>query len=255
MSRSPADITLIKAETYHGRHGEIDNAFRYRFDALRVPVSRPAVSPSRLLSVGRKGLFSFMPTDHGDGGDLKSYVRKIAQDHGFDRYCDGEITLIAQPRFLGYVFNPVSFWMFQDRNGDLRVVLAEVNNTFGERHTYLCHHEDFAPIHAKDRLTARKIFHVSPFQDVAGRYTFRFRLNDGYVGIWIDLRHGNQGVFASMTGNFETVNATSLIKSAVTRPFGALRVMALIHWQALKLKIKGGRYRRLPEQNPQRISR
>ncbi len=250
-----SDIKLIKAETYHARHGEIENAFRYRFDALIVPVTQEPNCPSALLGVNRKGVFSFHASDHGDGQGLLQYARKRAREHGFDKICDGKTLLIAQPRFLGYVFNPVSFWLFFDKDNNLRVVLAEVNNTFGERHTYLCHHDDFAPIYGSDKITARKLFHVSPFQDVAGKYTFRFRVNDGFVGVWIDLKHGSQGVFASMTGPIKTISTPILIKSAFTRPLGALRVMALIHWQALKLKIKGGKYRRLPPQNPQRISR
>ena len=255
MTLETADIRLIQAETFHGRHGAIKNAFRYRFDALMVPVSRLAKSPSRWLTIDRPGLISFFAKDHGDGGDLLKYARRLAKKYGFSDICDGQINLIAQPRFLGYGFNPVSFWTFQDGCGGLRVVIAEVSNTFGERHSYLCHHDDFSVIFPKDRIEARKMFHVSPFQDVAGHYSFRFRINDGYVGVWIDHRNQNEGVFASMTGNISPLSSGALLRNAVLKPFGALRVMALIHWQALKLKLKGGRYRRLPVQNPQRISR
>jgi hypothetical protein len=81
--------------------------------------------------------------------------------------------------FFGFVFNPVSFWFCHDRDGALRAVLAEVRNTFGDHHNYLVAHADQRPITAADTLTARKIFHVSPFFPVAGEYRFRFDLGAG----------------------------------------------------------------------------
>ena len=74
----------------------------------------------------------------------------------------------ATKRLLGHVFNPVSFWLCLDAQDTLRVVIAEVSNTFGQRHSYLCYKDDLSPITANDRLCAQKIFHVSPFQPDRG---------------------------------------------------------------------------------------
>ena len=80
----------------------------------------------------------------------------------------GRLMLLAQPRFLGHVFNPVSFWLAHDEEENLVAVIAEVSNTFGDRHSYLCRKSDNSPIGASDRLQATKIFYVSPFQPVEG---------------------------------------------------------------------------------------
>ena len=85
---------------------------------------------------------------------------------------------MTMPRMLGYVFNPVSFWFCRDRSGALRAVLCEVNNTFGESHCYLVHHDDLRPIEPDAWLDGRKAFHVSPFLPVEGGYRFRFRLDE-----------------------------------------------------------------------------
>ena len=76
--------------------------------------------------------------------------------------------LLAQPRIFNHVFNPVSFWMIYDKSDNLRLVIAEVSNTFGDRHSYLCHHDDMSVIKKEQTLTARKVFHVSPFQEMSG---------------------------------------------------------------------------------------
>ena len=87
---------------------------------------------------------------------------------------DGEVVLHAFPRMLGYVFNPVSFWVCHDREGRVRAVLCEVCNTFGEQHNYLLAHPDGRPLVSGETLRARKVLHVSPFCEVKGGYRFRF---------------------------------------------------------------------------------
>ena len=86
----------------------------------------------------------------------------------------GEIVLYAFPRMLGYVFNPVSFWVCHDDGGAVRAVLCEVRNTFGERHNYLVAPREGDRMVSGETYTARKVFHVSPFCEVKGRYEFRF---------------------------------------------------------------------------------
>jgi DUF1365 family protein len=92
--------------------------------------------------------------------------------------CDGDVVLMTLPRMLGYVFNPVSFWFCRDGLGALRAVLCGVNNSFGEHHCYLVHHDDHRPIAPAAWLEGRKVFHLSPFLPVEGGYRLRFRLDD-----------------------------------------------------------------------------
>ena len=103
---------------------------------------------------------------------------------------------------LGHVFNPVSFWLCRDAGGALRVVIAEVTNTFGDRHSYLCYRDDREPIERTDTLTATKIFHVSPFQPVEGGYAFRFDIRPDKIGIWIDYTSGNGGLIATLRSDW-----------------------------------------------------
>ena len=106
---------------------------------------------------------------------------------------------MTMPRLFGYVFNPVSFWFCRDRDGRLRAVLCEVNNTFGEHHCYLVHHDDRRPIEADAWLDGRKAFHVSPFLPVEGSYRFRFRLDAERAHVDVNY-HDDAGADAGHLG-------------------------------------------------------
>ena len=95
-------------------------------------------------------------------------------------------------------------------------------------------------------LTATKILHVSPFQPVEGGYTFRFDIGPDKIGIWIDYSNGDGGLYATLTGPRKPLTNRAILMACLRRPFGSRRVLALIHWQALKLAIKGARYRPRP---------
>lgn len=255
MNKKNISIKLVKAQTFHGRRGSIKNIFRYRLDCILIPITKQIRSPASLLKINKFGLFSIHDKDHGEGKPLQDFVKMIIRKYGFTDTCDGITYLLTQPRFLGYLFNPVSFWFLCSKDGNLRVVLAEVNNTKGERHIYICHHDDFAPIKKSDRIATQKIFYVSPFQEMSGKYEFRFKMDSEQIGAWIDYQNGDEGVYTTLTGNIQSLTFLSALRSAITVPFGALRVITLIYWQALKLKLKGGQYRDAPKQNEKRISR
>jgi uncharacterized protein len=139
--------------------------------------------------------------------------------------------------------------------GVLRAVIAEVTNTFGDRHSYLCAHDDLREITKAETLAATKIFHVSPFQPIEGGYTFRFDITPDQVGIWIDYSRGNGGLIATLTGARKPLTTVGILRAALRRPFGSRRVLALIHWQALKLWWKGATYRPRPEPPEPEVSR
>jgi DUF1365 family protein len=134
-------------------------------------------------------------------------------------------------------------------------VIAEVSNTFGDRHSYLCHRDDLAPITREDLLVAQKIFHVSPFQPVEGGYQFRFDIRADRIGIWIDYTAGQGGLVATLTGPRRPLTSAAILWAALRRPFGARRVLALIHWQALKLWWKGAGYRPHPKPPADEVTR
>jgi uncharacterized protein len=247
------DVQHIRGETFHGRKGAVTNRFRYRVDYVLLD-PETARGP-RLFSRNRGNLTSLHDTDHGGApgqGRGIAWARNVLSDHGINA---ARILLLAQPRVLGHVFNPVSFWLAEGSDGALLAVIAEVSNTYGDRHSYLCAHADRGPIRPEHTLTAAKIFHVSPFQPVEGQYQFRFDIRPDRIGIWIDYTSPKGGVFTNLIGPRVPLTNRGIIRACLRRPFGSRRVLALIHWQALKLAIKGARFRSRPAPPPNEVSR
>ena len=239
-------VDHIEGHTYHGRKGQVRNAFRYGVDYVLLDAEAELETPG-LFSRNRRNLFSVWDRDHGGRpgeGQGANWLRDVLKSRGLD--APARIMLLTQPRVLGHVFNPVSFWLCYDRQGGLFAVLAEVTNTFGERHSYLCHKPDGAAIGPSDRLAASKIFYVSPFQPVGGGYVFRFDIRTNRIGIWIDYNQKNGGLIATLTGNRRALTNGAILRAALRRPFGSRRVLGLIHWQALKLWLKRAGYRVRP---------
>jgi uncharacterized protein len=154
---------------------------------------------------------------------------------------------MTMPRMLGYVFNPVSFWFCRDRAGALRAVLCEVNNTFGESHCYLVHHDDRRPIEPDAWLKGRKVFHVSPFLPVEGGYRFRFRLDEGHAHVDVNY-HDQEGLMlaTSVGGRREALSDARVLRRFLGNPMMTLAVVVRIHWQALHLLCKRARFHRKP---------
>ena len=245
----------IKAHTYHGRKGPVSNAFRYAIDYVLIDLAADIHLP-RLFSRNRFNLMSLCDSDHGgtpkDGRGL-AWARDVLTAQNLPG--QEQILLLAQPRLLGHVFNPVSFWLCLDTHDKLRVVIAEVSNTFGQRHSYLCYKDDLSPITAKDRLRAQKIFHVSPFQPVEGDYRFQFDIGAQRIGISIEYLRAGGGLIATLVGPRQPLSNVSILGGFLRRPLGSRRVLALIHWQAVKLWLRKARFRSCPEVPQSDISR
>lgn len=235
-------VDHIAGHTYHGRKGEIDNAFRYSVDyVLFDPEAR--VKTPLLFSMNRPNVTNWRRRDHGGEpgkGTGVSWVRAQFDELGVPQ--PERIELLTQPRVLGHVFNPVSFWFCFDDKDQLFAVVAEVTNTFGTRHSYLCHKSDLSPIRPTDRIVADKLMHVSPFQKIEGVYTFRFDYRADRVGVWIDYTRDNGGLIATLTGTRRPLGNRAILWALVRRPFGARRAFALIVWQAAKLWVKKARF-------------
>lgn len=250
-----ATVDHIAGHTYHGRKGAVENAFRYSIDYVLCDAEARPRTPF-LFGRNRAGLTSLQDRDHGGPpgkGAGAAWARDVLAEHnvaGVQR-----IDLLAQPRVMGHVFNPVSFWLCRTGEGALIAVIAEVTNTYGDRHSYICFHEDLRPIAPEDHLKATKILYVSPFQPVEGGYTFRFDIRKDRIGIWIDYTAGNGGLIATLTGKRKPLTNGGILRAMIRRPFGARRVLALIHWQALKLWWKGAAFRTRPMPPEKEVSR
>ncbi len=233
----------------HERHVQAHNRFIYPTAFLRLPLSRLATLRAPLLGIERGNVFSFRNRDHGarDGSPLLPWIQTLLRAQGLAELCDGEIVLQTMPRIFGFVFNPVSFWFCHDRAGALRVVLAEVSNTFGERHNYLVHHPDQRPIVAGDELRATKCFHVSPFFPVRGEYRFRFEQRGAVHAVSIDLWDGSELQLSTrLSGRAQALDGGAMRKWLARQPFMTLGVVARIHWQALRLALRRVSFFRKP---------
>ena len=247
-------VDHIAGQTFHGRKGDVQNAFRYSVDYVLLDAEREVRTPA-LFSRNGRNLTALDDVDHGGApkaGRGAVWVREVLAQHDISNV--DQILLLAQPRTFGHVFNPVSFWLCYNGSKDLICVIAEVSNTFGDRHSYLCHHADLSPILPDHRLCAKKIFHVSPFQPVEGGYVFRFDINDDRIGIWIDYNRPKGGLLATLTGPRKPLTNRAILRSALRRPLGSRRVLGLIHWQALKLWTKKVSYRPRPAPPSQEVS-
>ncbi len=191
----------------------------------------------RLFGLDRWWPVAFHAKDHGDGrADLRSYVEEVLRDSGLDFRPD-RIALLCYPRLFGYAFNPLSVYYCYDEDGEVRAVLYEVNNTFGERHSYLIPADGDA--RGRVRQRCRKRFYVSPFMEVEGDYDFELILPGDRVKVGVDLsRNGDLMLRASFTGLAEPLNDGKIVKAVIRLPFMAVKVMTGIHWEALKLWLK-----------------
>ena len=245
---------LIQGQVMHKRTLPKVNAFSYGIYYLALNLDALNNMP---LAYNRFAAMSFYDKDHGarDGSDLKIWAKKILDDFDLHK-ADGEIVLVCMPRIFGYVFNPVSFWVCYDASGDIRAILSEVHNTFGERHTYICAHDDQRPITDTDIMAADKDFHVSPFLERTGHYRFRFKASDRSFGAWIDYYNNeeNKQLITSLLGTFSPMMKKDLRHVFWRYPLVPMKAILLIHWQALKIITKRIPYISKPQQNEKTIT-
>lgn len=225
-----------QGQVHHLRLRPAVHQFRYASYFLMLPMRAWRDAPQTALARNRFTGISFFDRDHGDGGnDSLAWIEALLEAEGVHD-ADGEIWLQTYPRVLGYVFKPVSFWYALRRDGSLAAVVAEVNNTFGERHCYLL----AGPEVAWGRtLTARKALHVSPFCRVEGGYQFRFARSADRVTARIE-HHDAEGalVITSLSGQLAPATAAEQRSVFWGYPLMTFGVIARIHWQALQLWLK-----------------
>ena len=240
----PAPVAQIGiGRVRHLRLRPVVHAFDYPTWFLMLPLRQLRRQPVPALHRNRSGWVSFHDADHGDGGpDCLAWIDARLQAEGISD-AQGEVWLHTYPRMLGHAFKPVSFWYCHRPDGSLAAVLAEVNNTFGGRHSYLLAGPQLA--YGRD-LEARKAFPVSPFCQVTGSYRFRFMRTDaGPAGqatrtvarISHDDGHGPL-LLTSVSGHLAPLTPATLRAALWRMPLLTLGVVARIHWQALRLLLR-----------------
>ena len=205
------------------------NRFHYPTFYLRIPMRSRRLDPSLLKKQGvGDNSFSWISFYDQDYGDRSLSALEWVEDLLKMNQCnevDGEIWLHTFPRVFGYVFNPVSFWFCHSSSGDLKAIVAEVNNTFGERHAYLLQSPSSTNILWGQVLTTKKIFHVSPFFDVIGHYRFRFMKQDGsavhpkFVSRIDYFQEDRHTLMTSVSGSEFDLNYSSKMRAIISFPF------------------------------------
>jgi DUF1365 family protein len=231
----------------HRRLGDVPYRFSYPVFSLLLDVDRLEASATRLLRIDRFGVLAFHRSDHGprDGSALRPWAEGVLARAGI-ALDGGSIQLLCFPRVFGYVFNPLSVWYCRHQDGSLRAVIAEVSNTFGEHHCYLLH-DDGHPMPWPVRAQATKCFHVSPLLGMQCDYRFEFA--EPGAELRVVIRQSEQGeprLIASQIGRARSLTDRALLRALLRTPLMPFKVMAAIHWQALKIWLRGARFHRKP---------
>lgn len=223
---------------WHARQQPVKNCFHYASYFMLLPMRAAQGEPVAHRVAQRWGPLSFDGRDHGIGqADPVPWLDGILRNCGVTE-AKGPLWLQTYPRVLGYAFKPVSFWLACDTQGTVQAVVAEVNNTFGERHCYVMKNP------AMDGLTsawADKVFHVSPFCSVEGQYAFRFLWpqDQHRLSIEVDLhQHGQLVLRTGIGGQLQDLTPASAWRAFWAVPLMTFGVVLRIHWQAMRLALK-----------------
>lgn len=228
---------LYRGLVTHRRLRPREHSFRYRLFWLLLDLDRleAAASRTRWFSIGRFNLLSFQPRDHGDGSgrDLRAQALEKLAEAGIEGV-DGPIRLLTLPRLLGFVFNPISVYYCHRADGTLAAVIYEVSSTFGERRSYVLPADGERFEHG-----CAKTLHVSPFMRMDMRYAFRGRDPGERLALLID-GHDPEGLLiaTAMKGERRPLSDSEILKAALATPLETLKVVAAIHWEALRLFLK-----------------
>lgn len=248
----PDPIRFYTGRVMHARLKPFGHRFNYSVFTILLDIGRlpeaDAVSP--FFSINRHNLTSFHETDHIDPASgaqtLSAYIQRLLAQAGFPERPD-RVLLLTYPRVFGYVFNPISVYFAYKASGDLLALVYEVRNTFGGHHTYVCGVGQGETSPAGVRQTRPKRLHVSPFIGMGATYHFRVQPPGDTVKIRILETEGGEPVLsATFSGDAERFSTRSLLANIARMPLMTLKVTGGIHWEALKLWLKGARFHRSP---------
>lgn len=252
MSQS---IYMYTSDVMHRRNFPQRYRFDYRVASLLIDIDHidEAVKASPFLSLNRFNLYSIYTKDHGyrDGREWRSWIDAKLDHFGVDKG-KHKIKLLCFPRILGYAFNPLCLWYCYGEDQQLYAIVCEVRNTFGEHHHYVLHNDN-KPYSEKITARKNKQFHVSPFISMNAEYQFILKSPDQKLSIIINEYQNNDLMLtATQMGERKQVSTSQLLYQFVRLPFMSFKIMAMIHWQALKIWLRGGKFHKkpnLPEQD------
>ena len=230
---------IYNGKVIHRRFKPKEHYFKYNVFSLLVDLDELEIIENKIkiFSYNKFNIISFFDKDHGprDDTSLKEWVIKNLKDIGIDNERI-QVKLLCYPRIFGYVFNPLSVFFIYDENSKLISILYEVKNTFGEQHTYIFKTDDEKVI----TNDCTKKFHVSPFIEMECHYYFRVTKPSDKISVIID-QNDKDGklLYASQDGKAKELNEKNLLFSYISHPLMTFKIIAAIHYEALKLWLKG----------------
>jgi len=232
-----AASALYEGFVTHHRLSPRVHKFRYSVFALLIDLDElPRLTEgSRLFKRNAWAALSFFDRDHGDGGDLRQWLDRQLAAHGI--HAAGPKRVLCYPRLFGFVFNPLSTWFCHASDGSLTAIVYEVHNTFGERHAYVL------PVEAGNGLIRQdcaKDFYVSPFLSLDCSYRFAIRPPGEDVLVAIDEKEAGAPVLKALfKGRRRAFSDRALLSALLRHPLMTIKVVAAIHYEALRLWWKG----------------
>ncbi len=245
--------SLYAGRVAHIRHTPFRHRFDYRIWMMSVDLDRidDAAKASRLFSHNKPSLISIQDKDHGfrDGRPLRPFVEDALVRQDLSAF-GAKIIFVTIPRLLGYAFNPISFYYCYDAQGRLGAVLHQVKNTFGGQIGYLL------PVHGEGliRQATTKRMYVSPFFDMKGGY--RFALTPPGDKLAVSIQYGDAAakrMTATMVLHETPFTDASILRLLAQMPLAPMKVMMAIHWQALKLFLRGAKFHSVPQINHETV--
>ena len=230
---------IYNGKVIHRRFKPKEHYFKYNVFSLLIDLDELEIIQNKIkiFSYNKFNIISFYETDHGprDGTSLKKWIIKNLKDIGINNE-NIQIKLLCYPRIFGYVFNPLSVFFIYDQNSRLISILYEVKNTFGEQHTYIFKTDDDKTI----INNCSKKFHVSPFIEMECHYYFRVLKPSDKISVIIDQSDKDgKLLYASQDGNARKLNEKNLLISYISHPLMTFKIIVAIHYEALKLWLKG----------------
>ena len=247
---------LYFTHVMHRRLFPVKYRFVYRVFSVYLDIDRldEIAAGSRLFSHNRWNLLSLHDKDHGarDGAPLRHWIDQQLARHDIDLQ-GGSVKLLCFPRVFGYGFNPLSLWYCFHKNGELKAVMGEVSNTFGESHGYLLHDQGES-LQWPVRQSRTKCFHVSPFIGMNSDYHFRLSEPGEHLNVLIrQFEDKELMLVAAQQGDSSPFNDRNLFRALISIPWMSAKVIVMIHWQALKIWLSGGRFHKKPATSSEEV--
>lgn len=240
---------LYFGEIMHQRFFPMQYRFKYHMISLKIDIDQieDVAANHRWFSLNRFNLFSLYYQDFGarKPHHWRNWVNGLLRQYGIAK-APHKVELVCFPRFLGMGFNPLAMWYAYDHNNQLIAVIGETSNTFNQWHHYVLT-QDGQPLDSPIKAKAKKAFHVSPFLGMACHYYFRFYPPGERFKLHISQTENHQQVLlATQVATARPMSDKNLLKAAWKQPFASIKALVLIHWWALKIWRKGGKFHKTP---------